>query len=373
VTLLTLASIANASYTFLRRRHYRLFETPLSTTPTTPNASRVRVDSSPSNSPLSLVQKLIGDTSAASRSHPDATRDVWELAVWDPLPISLQLFCLFSPGHVLVYWLFLPIGNLDPRPSMTVLTTLVLELLMTAQLLLLQSNFTQQAKDTAVIHKEVLNEYDTKYVHPNLNPPVRDVGTQFSTSTSTSTDPSLDPDTSTLLISAEDVTTSTPTTILRRAFKINPNPNYARHISPDDRGASVPHRWTLLPNPVNPIFTTPQAQTSQSQSVFQAQSHRRESTPLRTAATALRQPQFRASTGTGDGGSLGVFSHANSPLKKKGSMYDGGRSREAPRNSLQAAAREIAEGRERERERMASPVRRMREEGGYEEERRRRG
>jgi len=295
---------------------------------------------------------------------------------------------------VLVYWLFLPIGNLDPRPSMTVLTTLVLELLMTAQLLLLQSNFTQQAKDTAVIHKEVLNEYDTKYVHPNLNPPVRDVGTQFSTSTSTSTDPALDPDTSTLLIAAEDVTTYTPTTILRRAFKINPNPNYARHISPDDRGAGVPHRWTLVPNPVNPIFTTPQAQTSQSQSLAQSifqgqsQSHRRESTPLRTAATALRQPQFRASTGTGtgDGGSLGVYSHANSPLKKAGSMYDMGRSREAPRNSLQAAAREIAEGRERERERLASPVRRMREEGrrrgsagsggslgGYEEERRRRG
>lgn len=43
---------------------------------------------------------------------------------------------------------------------------------------------------------------------------------------------------------------------------------------------------------------------------------------------------------------MGVFSHANSPLKKTSSLHDMNR-REAPRNGAQAAAREVAEDRER--------------------------
>ena len=85
---------------------------------------------------------------------------------------------------------------------------------------------------------------------------------------------------------------------------------------------------------------------------------RTEPTPFTgvTPLTAIRQPKFRQSTSgavstatnTGDGGSLGVFSHANSPLKKATSMYDiqnGGR--EMPRNSFAMARREIQEQRER--------------------------
>jgi hypothetical protein len=342
VQLLSLISIANALYTFARKRHYRLFENNIDVAPSTPNAHRVRVDSSPvSSSPLRFLSKVIGDTTAQARSHPDATRDVWELAVWDPMPICLRLFCLFSPGHVLVYWLFLPIGPLDPRPTMTVLTTIVMQILLSAQLLLLQSNFSQQAKDTALIHKEVLNEYDVKYVHPQLNPTVRDVATQFSSSESGSE-------------ISEEVDTYNPTTILRRGFKIHPNPNYASHISPDNPTA-VPPRNVMSPAP----FRTPSQRP-------------RESTPLRTVQqAALRQPQFRQSmgpttsstamsTGTsmgrataGDGGSLGIYSHANSPLKKSSSMdYMG-----TPRNSLQAAGRERQE--ERERERSKSPLKKL--------------
>ncbi|KFX92349.1 hypothetical protein V490_05429 [Pseudogymnoascus sp. VKM F-3557] len=54
--------------------------------------------------------------------------------------------------------------------------------------------------------------------------------------------------------------------------------------------------------------------------------------------------------GGGDGGSLGIYSHAHSPLKKASSMYDITR-REGPRNGAQAAAREVAEERERVRRR----------------------
>jgi hypothetical protein len=181
----------------------------------------------------------------------------------------------------------------------------------------------------AIIHKEVLNEYDIKYVHPRLNPPVRDVGTQYVAS-----DQGIDSE-------ENEVVTYTPTTILRRGFRTNPNPNYAKFL---------PQGTVSLPNPV---FETP------------ASYNRRESTPLRTSDAVIQQPQFRQSTsgkpiniGTGDGGSLGVYSHANSPLKKATSMYDiqGGRS-DAPRNSFQSAQREIME----ERERSMSPVKRLQE------------
>ena len=250
--------------------------------------------------------------------------------MWDPIPVCLRLFCLFSPGHVLVYWLFLPISPSDPRPSTTVVTTIILATLLSAQLLFLQSNYAQQTKDMAIIHKEVLNEYDTKYVHPRLNPPVRDVGTQYVASGQG--------------IDSEDeneVVTYTPTTILRRGFRTNPNPNYAKLL---------PQGTVSSPNPV---FETPAGYT------------RRDSTPLRTSDAIIRQPQFRQSTSgkpinvsTGDGGSLGVYSHANSPLKKATSMYNiqGGR-RDAPRNSFQSAQREIME----ERERSMSPVKRLQE------------
>jgi hypothetical protein len=276
--------------------------------PSTPSAHRVQVDSSPKS--------------------PDPIREVWELAVWDPIPVCLRLFCLFSPGHVLVYWLFLPISPSDPRPSTTVVTTIILAALLSSQLLFLQSNHAQQTKDMAIIHKEVLNEYDTKYVHPRLNPPVRDVGTQF-----TATDEGIESE------EENGVVTYTPTTILRRGFRTNPNPNYAKLL---------PQGTVSSPNPV---FETPAGCT------------RRDSTPLRTSDAVIRQPQFRKGTfskpinvGTGDGGSLGVYSHANSPLKKATSMYDiQGARRDAPRNSFQSAQREIME----ERERSMSPMKRL--------------
>ena len=40
---------------------------------------------------LRIIADLISSESAESRAHPDPTRDVWELAVWDPLDASLAL------------------------------------------------------------------------------------------------------------------------------------------------------------------------------------------------------------------------------------------------------------------------------------------
>jgi len=235
---------------------------------------------------------MIAATSAESRAHPDAERDVWELAVWDPLPVCLRLFCLFSPGHILVYWLFLPTSAADPRPSTTVVTTIIIGILLSFQLSILSGFFSQQSKDAALIHKEVLNEYDTKYVHPRTQPLMRDVGTQFTEQASHN--PTRDEKYNT-------VETYRPTVVINRGFNTNPNPNYAKYLNQNAR-----------PTLASRLSSTEQISTPAQQ--------RDMSSPLRPA-TAIRQPQFRASVGpsTGDGGSLGVYSHAQSPLRKSAS------------------------------------------------------
>merc|ERR1712225_153530 len=139
--------------------------------------------------------------------------------------------------------------------------------------------------------------------------------------------------------------TCTPTVLLRRGFRTNPNPNYAKHVDPDN-ATQISRQSSPAP------AFTPSAYTS------------RETTPFSgiTPRPAIRQPQFRksmggaisSSTSTGDGGSLGVYNHVNSPLKKATSMYDI-QARDPPRNSFDMASREIQE----QRERSKSPAKRQ--------------
>ena len=292
----------NAAYTFYRQRHYRLFESSVDNPPRTPSAQRVRVDSSPmASSPLRFLSNILSGRNAENGSHSDATRDVWEISVWDPTPISLRMFCLFGPGHILVYWLFLPTGVSDPRPSTTVVTTMVLAGLLSAQMLLLQSSFFQQSKDASVIHREVMNEYDIKYVHPRTQTQMRDVGTQYCSREKSTRGMPQHQDAN------DSVDVYAPTFIINRGFRTRPNPNYAKHVDPDG------FAWRAMPSG---------GTSSKSAPVVQTPVHLRDvSSPIRPQ-TAIRQPQFRAAgTSTGDGGSLGVFSHVNSPLHKSASTH----------------------------------------------------
>lgn len=297
---------------FWRKRHYRLFENALDAPPSTPSAYRVRVDSSPmSSSPLRFLSSMLAGETAESRSHSDTTRDVWELAVWDPTPLSLKMFCYLSPGHVLVYWIFLPTAIENPRPSVTVLTTTVLTALLSLQLNIIQFFFSQQSKDTSVIHKEVLNEYDTKFVHPRTRPIMRDVGTQIS-----SPEPSRD-DLPRRNEDAEFVDTYTPAVIANRGFHTRPNPNYVKHVDPE----GLTQRATLsrsTSTSTAPPYHTP--------------AHQRDaSSPLRPN-TAIRQRQFLG-VRNGDGGSLGIYAHAQSPLRKAASTNFADTQRQLERSS----------------------------------------
>lgn len=318
VLSLSTLSFLNGFYTFYQKRHYRLFEQPIETNPSTPSAQRVRVDSSPSAaSPFRFFQKIISSNSAESRAHPDAGRDVWEIAVWDPNPLCLQLFCLFSPVHVILYSFNLPVEQLDPRPSVKVVAMIIIAGFLTLQLSFLRGSFLQQIRDSKIIHREVLHEYDTKFVHPTLNRPCRDVGIQTITTGKRSRDSSASVRAGGDL--ASEVVTYTPATVIRRAFHTNPNQAYASQYDPDHLDSQSVQRTpfsttqtpSLRPRP-NPQYTSTSTATTGTDF----------SSPIRPSNTPnpFRQAHYRQSnTGSGDGGSLGVYSHAASPLRKSAS------------------------------------------------------
>lgn len=331
VWALVALSLANAFYTFSRMRHYRLFEADVERMPETPSARRVKVQSEPTaSSPLRYLASIMPTETAESRAHADKKNDVWELSVWDPLPACLRLFCLFSPGHVLVYMLFLPVATLEQRPSVTVFNCLVLQAILSTQLLFLQSRFSQQVKDTSIIHREVLHEYDTKFVHPRLHPVVRDAATQVDSGT----------DAVTL-----DAETGTPTTQITRRFQTHPNPNYARHVN-----SEVAH-----PNVLDPRLFSPGPQARRPQSFKSMQQEMRTPAqrqslpaaritpgPAPTASSPVPAPTPKStSTGVNFGGSMGIYTHARSPLKKAASLGEmNAEATRSPRNSREMAALE---------------------------------
>lgn len=283
----------NTFYTFFRKRHYRLFEAQIDVVPQTPSAHRVKLNSSPvASSPLRFLSSMLGTDSAESRAHPDPRQDVWEIAVWDPLPVSLRLFCFFSPVHVILYWLFLPTLPADPRPSTTVATAIVLSLLTSIQLSYLVKCFSQQSKDSALISREVLHEYDTKFVRPRTTPLYRDVATQYSEAANT---------TETRDEKYNNVVVFPPAFVINRGFKTNPNPNYAKQTDSSIHTQASGTR---------PAMSTPDFRSPVPRQDF--------SSPLRPQ-TAIRQPILRPNGGYSDGGSLGAYSHAQSPLRKSAS------------------------------------------------------
>ena len=266
---------------------------------------------------MRYLQSALASATASSRAHPDAEREVWELSVWDPKPASLTIFTLFSPGHLLLYFSLLPPTTRDPRPSVTVLTAIAFGTLLSLQLGLLRTSFSQQAKDSALVHGEVLNEYDTKFVRPSLNRPVRDVGTQTRESAVTPRG-----------TRTREVDVYTPTTIVNRGFRTNPNPNYAAQYDPDNLStptemrhpAPASSRGLVTPTPLTNggVYVNGSTQSRASTAEF--------SSPLKPHHERLRERSPRK----GDGGSLGVHSHVASPLRSSArpsvrSEGDGGR------------------------------------------------
>ncbi|KOS17959.1 Meiotically up-regulated protein [Escovopsis weberi] len=330
-------SCTNAIYALSRTRKYRVFQSKFDLAAATPSARRVKAPSaSTSSSPLRYFAELLTSESAESRAaNADKAHDSWELSVWDPLPATLRLFCLFSPGHVLVYLLFLPLAPLDPQPSVTVFNVVVMQLLLSGQMLLLSSRFAQQVKDNSIVQREVMNEYETKFVQPRLHPVVRDVGTQVGSSASGNQE---------LLKIHNFVQLGTPTTVVRPAFLSRPKPVLSREeLLARSSPASVAN--------VKPEAETPPLPAPKQPETAMASVNPRASSIVKPSATddgasfPVPGNMISASTNTGSaatfGGHMGIYNHARSPLKKAAYMNDfAGQETASPRNSREMAAYE---------------------------------
>jgi hypothetical protein len=359
VITLTSLSFLNGFYTFYRKRHYRLFEQPIETNLSTASAQRVRVDNSPmASSPLRFLQNIISSESAESRAHPDAARDVWEIAVWDPNPLCLQIFCLFSPLHVILYSINLPVAPLDPRPSVKVVTTIAIATLLSLQLYFLRSSFSQQSKDSSIIHREVLHEYDAKFVHPTLNRPCRDVGIQTITTKKKYRDSGVGAAGSDL---ASEIVTYTPTTVIKRGFHTNPNQAYASQYDPDHLTTQPNFRSLPQSNSTPALRPTMNSRYSSASTATNGADFSSPIRPSNTPNPFRPVSQFHASQiGSGDGGSLGVYSHAASPLRKSASANylrpDGSRENVGGAGERRGGSPTKREG---------SPLKRMSTPGGF--------
>jgi hypothetical protein len=156
-----------------------------------------------------------------------------------------------------------------------------------------------------------MHEYDTKFVQPRTQPLYRDVGTQYSEQANSST---------TRDSRYNVVNTYTPMVNINRGFKISPNPNYVTH--PELRGAGPDELTQRTPASV---FVTP--------------AHNRPASPTKQLSS-LRQPNFRS----GEGGSMGVYTHAASPLRKAASTNFGpiDQSRVGPEKRLSSPAKRMS-------------------------------
>lgn len=302
---LALLAVANAIQTFVRTRKYRLFEARKDDAPSTPSARRVPVTSSPlTASPMRFLASRFLAPDHTDSNDLDQDKDVWEVSVWDPRKLNLDLFTLFSPGHALVYWMLLPANAGNARPSLTILLALTIATLLSAHIGMLISMFVQQATDTRLISKEVMNEYNAKFVHPTINRPVRDVGTQTHESAT-------GPRSRTALVDLY-----TPTTHIKRSFETNPNPAYTSQLGGGDMGG--------VPRLPRSATTSALLQTP----VHQQAGRRMQTSSQQTAGHTMGSLRFGQSDRPrndlnsplkGNGGSLGVYSHAASPLKKAAS------------------------------------------------------
>src|SRR5262249_12785574 len=139
-----------------------------------------------------------------------------------------------------------------------------------------------------------------------------------------------------------------PTTLIRRGFQTHPNPNYARHVDPDGspvQAGDAASSNSRLFSPTANATTTPRYSDGYSTaSDLRSSGYRRGASLGGSSAAGARQPAAppapaSATAGASHGGSLGVYTHVNSPLKKATSLNDlNSPAHFSPRNSRELAA-----------------------------------
>lgn len=211
--------------------------------------------------------------------------DVWEVGVWDPTPLSLSLISYLSPVHVAVYFLSFPTvtahgyaASASTSSASTIFTVLATQISLSIMLRWLQAAFIQQAKDMRIINKEVLHEYDTKFVQPRLNVRKRDAAVQCSRA-----DPA----------NSDSVEFYTPA-FDRQAFHTAPNPNYAPLTWQSGAGLGDRSDRSIPPDSIR-RSSTALFSNGLSTSRRSTMAPEDAETPL-MARTKMRQPQFERLT-----------------------------------------------------------------------------
>lgn len=212
---------------------------------------------------------------------------------------------MFSPVHVAIYWLALPIPNSSASspvayethisPAAVYFTVILTQVLLSAQVIWFKTAFMQQAKDQSVISKEVMHEYDHKYVHPRLNQLKRDVSVQCD-----------------IEGGRNDFVQAFTPQFAREGFRTFANPNYADFTGQSSGGDS----WM----PPRPHWSTPVASTA--------------SRPTTPFAQNIRQPVFERASSRPTMSTTGIQADENTSIALADRDREGERTtRERPRST----------------------------------------
>ncbi|KAF9304612.1 hypothetical protein BGZ74_001052 [Mortierella antarctica] len=175
--ILVAISLLNTYWLLTSKKTYTLMDRDYYDPPSSNNARLVELD--PEDKPWSeklpgrLVYPLVAPF--LSRSEPEAKHTVWELSVWNPSVLCLNLFCWFSPAQALV---------LAGTTMENLYMTLPIAAAISVQLSYLVHFFQGYVKDRQLVVAEAYREYDNKFVKPRVF--VR----KFDRSTTTGTDTS---------------------------------------------------------------------------------------------------------------------------------------------------------------------------------------
>jgi hypothetical protein len=100
---------------------------------------------------------------------PVSKQTVQELSIWTPPVFALRLFSLYSPP-LAIFTQFLSRSNALPF--------LFASACLSLQTWYLIRIYTATLNDRQLLNKEVMHEYDTKFVNPRINYARHDVGVQ---------------------------------------------------------------------------------------------------------------------------------------------------------------------------------------------------
>ncbi|KAJ9069985.1 hypothetical protein DSO57_1013093 [Entomophthora muscae] len=178
-TILFIFSILNAVFLFTRVREYTLFHADLRRHVdsrgilksssldyvkfTQPEIIDQDEDKGTFRKVLSFVWSWIVSIFFQELPTEQTTSNVLVLSLWNgPMfPLSINIFCIFSPVHVILYGISIPWK--EP------ISLVVLHVIMSVEFIMLTWFFSRLLTDQKILSQELHNEYDQHLVYPQMH------------------------------------------------------------------------------------------------------------------------------------------------------------------------------------------------------------